>query len=214
MSPPKLYSYSESGNSYKPRLLASLLAIDIEVHEVDYFGGELRSPEYLAINPRGQVPALIDGDRTFHDSAAILVYLAGKNSSSNFWSQDAIEQAQIVDWLSFAAGLITSGVCTARGIVSFRPKTARSEEDLTEAKAKGLKSLAILEMQLKEREWLVLGRPTIADISVFVYTALAPMGGISLEEYPAVQRWIGTIKELDGFIPMIGQDDPNYRNKK
>jgi glutathione S-transferase len=211
---PTLYTFFESGNSYKVVLLAALLDVELDIKEVDYFGGELKSPEYLAINPRGQVPALVDGDRVFRDSAAILVYLAGTRSSSTFWSHDAVDQAQIVDWLSFAAGIVQAGVCSARGITHFRPKTSRSQDDLAEAKSKGHKSLAILEKQLENQEWLVLGRPTIADVSVFVYVALAPMGGISLESYPAVKGWIARVKGLKGFVTMPGLDDPNYRVKK
>lgn len=65
------------------------------------------SPEFLKINPRGEVPALVDGDRTFSDSSSILVWLAGKyddagaaKGPSSYWSKDLSEQAQIVDWAS------------------------------------------------------------------------------------------------------------------
>ena len=65
------------------------------------------SPEFLKINPRGEVPALVDGDRTFSDSSSILVWLAGKyddagaaKGPSSYWSNDLYEQAQIVDWVS------------------------------------------------------------------------------------------------------------------
>jgi glutathione S-transferase len=65
------------------------------------------SPEFLKINPRGEVPALVDGDRTFSGSSSILVWLAGKyddagaeKGPSSYWSKDLYEQAQIVDWVS------------------------------------------------------------------------------------------------------------------
>lgn len=70
------------------------------------------------------------------------------------------------------------------------------------------KSLGILEQQFKAEEWLVLGRPTIADLSVFVYVALAPMGDIPLEPYPGVREWIGRIKGLGGFFGIEGLDGP------
>ena len=66
------------------------------------------------------------------------------------------------------------------------------------------KSLGILEQQFKAEEWLVLGRPTIADLSCFVYVALAPMGDISLDPYPGVREWIGRIKGLGGFLGSRG----------
>jgi glutathione S-transferase len=70
------------------------------------------------------------------------------------------------------------------------------------------KSLKILEQHLKSEEWLASGRPTVADLSVFVYVALAPMGDISLEPYPAVGEWIERIKGLEGFFGIEGLDDP------
>lgn len=70
------------------------------------------------------------------------------------------------------------------------------------------KSLRILEQHLAAEKWLANGRPTVADLSVFVYIALAPMGDISLEPYPAVKAWIERIKGLKGFFGIEGLDDP------
>ena len=72
---------------------------------------------------------------------------------------------------------------------------------MARATVKGHKSLEILQARLLAKEWLVLGRPTIADIAVFVYVSLAPAGNISLELYPAIQNWIARIHDLPGFIP-------------
>ena len=94
----KLYSYEESGNSYKVRLLMSLLDIDCETIDIDLMQDIQHQPEFLAINPRGEVPVLVDGDLTLRDSAAILVYLANKFSGEQWWSQTAAEQAAIMEW--------------------------------------------------------------------------------------------------------------------
>ena len=66
------------------------------------------------------------------------------------------------------------------------------------------KSLRILEQHFQTQEWLALGRPTIADLGVFVYVALAPMGDISLDPYPKVREWIERIKGLGGFLGSRG----------
>lgn len=220
---PKLYTYKESGNSYKVRLFASLLNIELEEVEIDFFNEQHHSEEFLAINPRGTIPTLVDGDKTFTDSSAILVYLAGIHSGpgstkvpSSYWSSDAVEQAQIVDWLAFTASWVQFGVCRARGVVSF-PEFGggqSTEQILADAKIRGHKSLVILNKKLEKEEWLSLGRPTIADIAVFVYVALAPMGDISLEPYSAVKSWIARVRGLPNFIPIDGLDDPFYRRHR
>jgi glutathione S-transferase len=89
--------------------------------------------------------------------------------------------------------------------------SANMERTLAEAKVKGHKSLKILQKKLEREEWLVLGRPTIADIAVFAYVALAPMGDVSLAPYPAVKSWIERMRNLPHFILIKGLDDPMYR---
>lgn len=220
---PILYGYDESGNCYKVRLLAALLNINLEHVEIDFDNDQNHSDAFLAINPRGSVPTLVYGDKTFTDSSAILVYLAGtygdpgsSKTPSSYWSTDVAEQAAIVDWLAFANSWIQYGVCTARSIVNFGGPynglgTNYTSQTLADARTRGHKSLVILNKRLGKEDWLALGRPTIADVAVFVYIALAPMGDVSLEPYPAVKSWIERVKKLPNFISMAGLNDPFYR---
>ncbi|OAL36585.1 hypothetical protein AYO20_04201 [Fonsecaea nubica] len=210
---PKLYASKVSGNCYKVRLLASLLDIPLEQVEIDFFNLQHRSPEFLALNPRGELPTLVDQGKIFNDSSAILIYLAGTNPDrgssagpSSYWSADVVDQASIVDWLAFAGSWIHAGLSKARAIVAFHWPPNASEVDLTEAKNKGVKSLEILEERLAKEQWLALSRPTIADVAVFVYVALAEMGNVPLAPYPAVRAWIDRIKGLPGFVPLDGLD--------
>lgn len=211
----KLYSYEESGNSYKVRLLLSFLAVKYEKIDVDLVQDEQHQAPYLAINPRGEVPALEDGDVLLRDSAAILVYVAGKYEATDWWPRDFAQQAAIVEWLAFAASWIQYGVFTARAMVAFGipanglPPSFR--ENLEAATLRGTRSLEILDGHLRQHDWLGCGRPTIADIAVFPYVALAPMGEISLTPYPAVLAWINRFKRLPGFVTIAGLDDPSYR---
>ncbi|KAI9668224.1 MAG: hypothetical protein M1821_001044 [Bathelium mastoideum] len=211
MAPPKLYTWGRSGNCYKIRLLAALLGIKLDHIEVDYLKDEQHSPEFLAINPRGQIPALVDGDKVFTDSAAILVYLAGSPSVSGatqaplpFWSNDVVEQAAIVDWLAFAASWVQGGVATARATILFRGISPSTQPILDQATTKAHKSLEVLQTRLHANDWLALHRPTIADVAVFSYVALAHEGNISLDRYPAVESWISKVRNLPEFIPIDG----------
>jgi glutathione S-transferase len=186
---PKLYTFEESGNSYRIRLPAALQDIELQHIELDFLNDQQHSPEFLAFNPKGEVPAFVDGDKVFTDSAAILVYLAGTHldkgsnkAPSSYWSSDVVEQAAIAEWLAFAASWVQYGVFTGRAILTFKGAfnglgMKSSQESLAEAKIRGHKSLEILQQKLEKYDWLALGRSTIADIAVFAYVALAPMGG-------------------------------------
>ncbi|MDH8080055.1 glutathione S-transferase N-terminal domain-containing protein, partial [Klebsiella pneumoniae] len=70
----KLYYLSLSGHSHRARLFLSILGADVE--QIELGGGDLRTAEFLRMNPFGQVPVLVDGDAVIADSNAILVYLA------------------------------------------------------------------------------------------------------------------------------------------
>ncbi|ETI24038.1 hypothetical protein G647_03407 [Cladophialophora carrionii CBS 160.54] len=213
---PRLYCCLASGNCYKIRLLGSLLDIQMEEVEVNLFANAQKSPDFLAINPKGELPTLVDGDKVFTDSSAIMVYLAGTRADrgsqtmapSSYWSSDVVEQAQIVDWLAFAACDIHVGLAKARAIVAFDWPAGTSEETLDEARRKGVASLQVLEQRLRRETWLAVGRPTIAEIAVYVYVALAPMGGVSLEPFPAVKAWLARVAQLPGYIGPDGLDQP------
>ena len=145
----QLYTHEESGNSYKVRLLVSFLGIEVEERRVDLMTDEQHGAEFLALNPRGEVPLLVDGDLVLADSAAILVYLAGKHPGGGWWSEEPDEQAEIVQWLAFAASCVQFGVFTARAVVSFGIPANGLPADfphdvLAEARIRGAKSLGRL----------------------------------------------------------------------
>ncbi|HKK13872.1 MAG TPA: glutathione S-transferase N-terminal domain-containing protein [Gammaproteobacteria bacterium] len=91
----RLYDYERSGNCYKVRLLLALLGLPWERVPVDLRRGEERRPEFLALNPRGQVPVLTDGDWVVWDSQAILVYLARRYGGAQWLPQEARPLAEV-----------------------------------------------------------------------------------------------------------------------
>ena len=212
----KLYEHPESGNSHKVRLLLSFLGLEYESVVIDLMTDEQHQAPFLSVNPRGEVPVLVDDDVTLRDSMAILVYLATRYDERRQWlPKDSAGTASVMEWLAFAASWIQFGVFTARALVSFGisgnglPHTFKG--DLEEARLRGTTSLTIMEQQLSGRDWLCGDTPTIADVACFPYIALAPMGDISLEPYPAVQAWIARFKKLPGYLTMPGLEDPDYR---
>ena len=196
----KLFGHELSGNVYKIRLLLALLKIEYHFVQIDLLQGEHKSPEYLKLNPFGQVPLLIDEEKTIPDAQAILVYIARQYGNEQWLPLDATGLSQVVRWLSITAGEIRQGVESARLFYLFGSKTV----DIEVAKQKSTFILDQINLHLANRSWLELGHPTIADIAAFPYIALAGDGKISLEPYPHIVAWIERIKKLPGFIGMPG----------
>lgn len=196
----KLYGHEMSGNSYKARLLLELLRIDYEWIKVDLMKGEHKSAEYLALNPFGQVPLLVDGDIKLADAQAILVYLARQYGGDKWLPLDAIPLAQVVRWLSTTAGEVRQGPENARLYYLFGATSINIER----AHQKAEYILSQLNQHLSTHTWLEFERPTIADVAVFPYIALARDGKISLDAYTNILNWIERIKQLPGYIPMAG----------
>ncbi|MEO4048323.1 glutathione S-transferase family protein [Pseudomonas sp. CAU 1711] len=196
----RLHDFTLSGNCYKVRLFLALLGREAELLQVDLRGGAQRSPEFLALNPRGQVPVLEDEGLSIHDSQAILAYLARRYADAGWFPQDAAGQARVIAWLSFAANEAARGPGQARLHALFR-----MPGDLKEAQQRALRVLELLDTHLAHHTWLAEGTaPSIADIAVYPYVALAGDGGLDLSPYTHVAAWFARIRALPGYIGMPG----------
>lgn len=197
----KLYGHEISGNSYKARLMLSLLNLEYEWIGVDLIKGEHKSPEYLAMNSFGQVPLLVDGETQLADAQAIVVYLARQYGGEQWLPLDALPMAQVIRWLSTAAGEVRQGPENARLYYLFGAGTNINIERATQ---KAAFILTQLDRHLSTRTWLEFEHPTIADVAIYPYIALARDGKIELDTYPHVLNWIDRVKQLSGYIPMLG----------
>ena len=95
----KLYAIVGSPNSRKVLSVINHLRLDIEVEYLDLFQGQHKTPEYLAVNPNGMVPALEDGDLKLWESNAIIQYLADKAGDDALFPKDPKKRADVVRWL-------------------------------------------------------------------------------------------------------------------
>jgi glutathione S-transferase len=198
----RLHGHELSGNSTKVRLLLDLAGIPYEWVRVDLMKGEHKGEAFLALNPFGQVPVLEDGDTTLADAQAILFFLAARQGDGRWLPTDPLGQARVVRWLSTAAGEVRQGPESARLHHLFGVKAIPIER----AQEKAAFILAQLDRHLSDRLWLEFDRPTIADIAVFPYVALAGDGDIDLAPYPHVRAWIARFQALPGYRPMKGLD--------
>jgi glutathione S-transferase len=195
--PIRLYTTLLSGHGHRVKLFLTLLDLPFEVVELDMKAGENRKPEYLALNPFGQVPTIQDGDFTLFDSNAILVYLAKRYGDASWLPEDPLGAAAVQRWLSLAAGQIAYGPCTARLVTVFG-----APHDHDTAKKLAVKLFDVLDGELAHKPFAAGNQVTIADVAAHTYIAHAPEGGVSLDPYPNIRAWLRRVEALPRFVAM------------
>lgn len=194
----RIYGHDLSGHTHRARLTASILGLDTEFVPVDLLAGAHKQPEFLDLNPFGQVPVLVDGDVTLYDSNAISVYLATRyDSGRTLLPVDPVAAAEVQIWLSRAANELANGPAAARLVTVFG---AGLDHAATIEKANAF--LGVVNTHLAGRSFLVGDAVTLADIALYSYIAHAPEGGVDLAPYAEVRAWLTRIEAVDGFFPM------------
>lgn len=196
----KLYDYVLSASCYKVRLMAALMGVKLDTEAVDFHPGRAhRSNAFRALNPAGTLPVLVDGDLVLTESTAMLVYLA----RGSWLGAGPAQCAQVQQWLAFSARLGASlGMARLHDMLLY-------PGDIEALRRTGVEALRELESHLTEarfagRIFLVGDTPSIADIACFPNVALAPDGGVTLDDYPSILLWSRAIRALPGFIEMPG----------
>jgi glutathione S-transferase len=198
MSTIKLYNFPLSGNCYKIRLLLSMLKMDYETIPIDIAKGETLTTEFKQMNPRGQLPVLVDGDDLMWDSMAILVYLARRYGGTQWLPADALGEARVMQWLAVSENELLYGLARARAtLVLKRPF------NLEACHADAKPGVIAMENQLSQQEWLAAEHPTIADIACYPYVMLADQGDFSLQPYAAVRSWLERVESIPGWVAML-----------
>ncbi len=193
----KLYDHRPSGNAYKVRLLLAQLARPYERVELDIERGETRTPEFLRINPNGRIPVLeLDDGTHLCESNAILFYLA---QGTAFLPEDPRRVAEALQWMFFEQYSHEPYVAVVRHWVDTGVAQKKAQE-VAERRALGYDALGVMEQALREREFLVVGRYTIADIALYAYTHVAHEGGFDLGPYPSLRAWLERTRGQPGHI--------------
>ncbi len=202
MSSITLYDFPLSGNCHKVRLLLSMLDLEYERVPIDVVAKQPASPEYKRINPRGQVPFLVDGDVRIWDSMAILVYLARRHGTSRWLPDDPAVEAVVMQWLAVAGNELLYGLARARAVWRLGSPFNREQ-----CQQEGRAGLALMEQRLEQADWLAADHPTIADLACYPYVALADEAGVSLTPYSSIREWLARVEALPGWVPLIEGED-------
>lgn len=209
----KLYDTKRSGNAWKVRLLASYLGIDIERVTLSIDRGDLQQEKFLQVAPLAHVPvlALSDGSH-IAESMAILYYLA---QGTSWWPSSLSDQCQVLAWMSFEQERHMHPLAQLRLHLSLhRDRDPQSPQFQAHA-VRARSALKALDNQLArqgEGGWVATKHhPTIADVALYPYTCLAPMGGIELTHYHHVNSWLRRMEGLPGYEPLFpGQPQSNF----
>lgn len=194
-----LYNMPLALNCYKVRLLLSLLSIEYQSKSIDLLQNEHKSPEFLELNPFGQLPVLTAGDIVLRDSQAILVWLARKYGNENWMPRDPDQEAIVNAWLSAAAYEIRLGPYDARLAKLFPWLCVNA----TQVKENTARALNLYEGRLQGRMWLALDHPTVADVAAFPALSQCGDGDVNLADYPNIRAWMTRVRSLPGFVDIL-----------
>ncbi|MEP3653880.1 MAG: glutathione S-transferase family protein [Litorimonas sp.] len=192
-----LYGNLNSGNCYKVRLLLSYLGVAYTYENMDAPNGATRTPEFLAINPAGQIPVLVLNDgRTLAESNAIMTFLA---EDTPYVPVNAFDRAKALQWMFWEQYKHEPAIAVARFISYYAPDR---EGELPNLHERGRAALDVMEGHLQASPWFAGSGPSVADIALYAYTHVAEDGGFKLADYPHVQAWCERMAEHPKHVLM------------
>ena len=193
----KLYCFGESGNSYKAALALELAGVGWEPMFVDFFNGEARSPEYLAINAMGEVPYLVNGDVKLSQSGVIQDYIS--ELTRRFGGKTSEERREILRWVFWDNHKLSSQAGVTRFLINFVPEDKRPTEVIAFMQGRLKNAYKTLNTALEDRNWLVTDEITNADISCCGYLYYPEPFGFDRKDYPNIDAWLDRIADQPGW---------------
>ena len=194
----RLYTTPLSANGRKPLAVAHHLGLELEVEQVNVYAGEGRSERYLAINPWGKIPTLVDGDLALWESNAIVLYFADHEASS-LSPAGPRARAEISKWLFWEAGhwqpAFNPVLAERVGQILFDSGDAPAEV----AWATLAPELGHVDKHLGGRRWLVADALSVADFSIAGMMTYARRTAFPFDQYPNLARWYERIEALPAW---------------
>jgi glutathione S-transferase len=186
-----IFGDSISGNCLKVKFVADRLGLAYDWVEVSVLKGETRTPEFLAMNPAGQVPVVrFADDGPLAQSNAIILHLA---ENSDLIPADPFERALMYQWMFWEQYSHEPYIAVARFQVRYQGRPiADLEPRVVE---RGRAALQRLEDGLADGPFLVGSAPSLADVALVAYTRVAHEGGFDLAGHPRVKAWVARVEE-------------------
>ena len=186
-----LYS-AATPNGHKVSIALEELALPYQLHTLELDQGTQKQPWFLALNPNGRIPAIVDrGEDNFavFESGAILVYLAEK--TGRLMPADPKGRSQVLQWLMFQMGGVGPMMGQANVFYRYFPEKIQPAIDRYQGESRRL--FGVLDARLQQHEYLA-GDYSIADIANWAWVRTHKWSGVSLDGLPALQRWVDAIR--------------------
>jgi GST-like protein len=183
---------SPTPNGWKASITLEELEIPYEVKAIDLMKLEQKTPEFLAINPNGRIPAIVDraeGDLAVFESGAIMIYLAEK--SGRLLPAQGAGRAQVLSWLMFQMGGIGPMMGQANVFFRYFPEKIQAAIDRYQNESRRL--FEVLDGALEGNEWLA-GDYSLADIANWSWVRIHGWSGVSIEGLDALEKWMEAMK--------------------
>jgi glutathione S-transferase len=198
----KLYINPLSPNVRRVRLTAAQLGQKLEEITLDFTKAEHKAPEYLALNPNGAVPTLVDGDFVLTESRVIMQYLASKKPESGLLPRDERARADVTRWQFWDASHFSPQVGTLvyerllkKMFGMGEPNASKIEEALSNVRRFG----AVLNRHLDGKTYVVGNALTLADLTLASTLMYANQAEVPLAEFPNMGAWLGRMTEMEAW---------------
>jgi glutathione S-transferase len=198
----KLYMTPLSPNVRRVRVTAAVLQIHLQEITLDFAKGEHKHPDYLALNPNGAVPTLVDGELVLTESRAIMQYLAAKKPESGLVPRDEQARADAVRWQFWDASHFSAhlGSLTFEKIIKPLMGLGEPRQDKIDEASMNLRRFgAVLDERLRGKDYLVGDALTIADLTIASSLMYAKRTDAPLGDFSNVQSWFSRIIDLDAW---------------
>ncbi len=196
----KLYSDIRSGSCRRVLTVIEALGLDVTIAPIDILQGETRSAEFLALNPAGKLPVLVDGDLVLAEASAIMLYLAEK-SGDNPLIPKGNARFEMLKWMFWAAEhfRIPAPIYFEENVVAAKfmgksPDAAR----LAEADRRLTETASMLEAHLGSRKFVLGDAPSLADIDLAAPLSQMSRSSVPYDSYPNITRWYA---DLGAAVP-------------
>mgnify|MGYP001796017120 FL=1 len=192
----QLHCFGESGNSYKAALALELSGLEWEPVYVDFFGGAARTDAYRALNPMGEAPLLIDGEKKISQSGVIQQYITDKTGKFGGSGYDKYEVLRCVLWDNHKL----SSMCgVTRFLMNFLPEDKRPQEVIAFNQGRLKGAYSVLDTHLATRDWIVGDSVTNAELSCCGYLYYPEPFGFARADWPNIDRWLTNLQGLEGW---------------